>query len=91
LTPLVLLSWPMVIIFHFAGKSFDYVIASHILEHTNEPAMFLNELQGVSKAGYIEPPHAFMEHIIPYGLHRLRVSVQDDTLIITKKSYQAPN
>ncbi|MDA7723365.1 class I SAM-dependent methyltransferase [Pseudomonadales bacterium] len=69
----------------FKDKVFDYVIASHVLEHTTDPASFLAELQRVARAGYIETPDAFMERINPYKDHRLEVTVRNDALIIRKK------
>ena len=75
----------------FATKSFGFIIASHVLEHTADPSRFLDELSRVGKAGYIECPHAFMEQIIPYTFHRLQVRAERDALVITKKPSQAPN
>lgn len=69
----------------FKDKSFDYVIAAHVLEHTPYPEKFLAELQRVAKAGYIETPDAFMERINPYKDHRLEVTVRDKGLVIRKK------
>ena len=69
----------------FKDKSFDYVIAAHVLEHTPYPEKFLAELQRVSRAGYIETPDAFMERINPYKDHRLEVTVRDSGLVIRKK------
>lgn len=69
----------------FKDKSFDYVIAAHVLEHTPHPEKFLAELQRVAWAGYIETPDAFMERINPYKDHRLEVTLRDSCLIIRKK------
>lgn len=69
----------------FKDKAFDYVIAAHVLEHTSDPALFLEELQRVARAGYIETPDAFMERINPYKDHRLEVTVRDNALRIRKK------
>ena len=69
----------------FKDKSFDFVIASHVLEHSSDPERFLNELQRVAKAGYIEVPDAFMERINPYRDHRLEITVRQGRLIIRKK------
>jgi len=69
----------------FRDKTFDFVIASHVLEHSADPARFLSELQRVAKAGYIETPDAFMERMNPYRDHRLEVTVRDGRLIIRKK------
>ena len=40
----------------FKDKSFDFIIASHVLEHTDDPEKFLTEIMRVGKAGYIETP-----------------------------------
>lgn len=69
----------------FKDKSFDYVIASHVLEHSSDPEKFINELQRVAKAGYIEVPDAFLERINPYKDHRLEISLRNEVLQITKK------
>jgi ubiquinone/menaquinone biosynthesis C-methylase UbiE len=37
----------------FKDKSFDFVIASHVLEHSSDPERFLKELSRVAKGGYI--------------------------------------
>lgn len=70
----------------FRDKSFDFVIASHVFEHTTEPELFLQELQRVAKAGYIEVPDALMERLNPYRDHRLEVTVRDGKLIVRKKA-----
>jgi SAM-dependent methyltransferase len=70
----------------FKDKVFDFVIASHVLEHSSDPESFLSELERVAKAGYIETPDAFMERINPYWDHRLEVSHKDGKLVIKKKS-----
>jgi SAM-dependent methyltransferase len=69
----------------FRDKSFDFVIASHVLEHSGDPDNFLRELQRVAKAGYIETPDAFMERINPYWDHRSEVTVRDGVLEVRKK------
>ena len=69
----------------FRDKSFDFVIASHVLEHSPNPEKFLLELQRVAKAGYIETPDAFMERVNPYWDHRSEVTVRDEVLEIRKK------
>jgi len=69
----------------FKDKAFDFVIASHVLEHTSDPDAFLGELMRVGKAGYIETPDAFFERINPFRFHRLEVSKKDDSLEIFKK------
>ena len=70
----------------FKDNSFDFVIASHVLEHSSQPEKFLAELQRVAKAGYIEVPDAFMERINPYTDHKLEITCRKKKLIIKKKS-----
>jgi len=70
----------------FKDKVFDFVIASHVLEHTPYPEKFLSELQRVAKAGYIETPDAFMERINPYKDHKLEVTKRNGQLLIRKKA-----
>lgn len=69
----------------FKDDSFDFVIASHVLEHSADPEKFLSEIQRVAKAGYIEVPDAFMERLTHYGFHRLEITDKDGGLIIRKK------
>jgi SAM-dependent methyltransferase len=75
----------------FPDKTFDFVIASHVLEHTSDPDQFLRELQRVAKAGYIETPDAFMERVNPYLDHRLEVTSRDAGLVVKKKSQWNPD
>ncbi|MDP1955360.1 MAG: class I SAM-dependent methyltransferase [Polaromonas sp.] len=70
----------------FKDDSFDFVIASHVLEHSADPEKFLSEIQRVGKAGYIEVPDALMERLTHYWFHRLEISDKNGELIIRKKS-----
>jgi len=70
----------------FKDKAFDFVVASHILEHMAEPEKFLKELQRVGKAGYIETPNAIFERLMPYDIHCLEVMSVDGVLHIHKKA-----
>lgn len=70
----------------FKDKSFDFVIASHILEHMPNPEVFLSELQRVGKAGYIETPNFICERFIPCEAHCLEVGLVSETLQIHKKA-----
>jgi len=69
----------------FRDQAFDFVIASHVLEHSTDPARFLGELQRVARAGYIEVPDAFMERVNPYRDHRLEITVRSGRLLIRRK------
>ena len=69
----------------FRDQSFDFIIASHVLEHSTDPVKFLEELMRVGKSGYIEVPHAFAERISSYYDHRLELMVEEGVLKIWKK------
>jgi len=69
----------------FRDQSFDFIIASHVLEHSTNPDKFLSELMRVGKAGYIEVPHAFGERISSYYDHRLELMTENGVLKIWKK------
>lgn len=70
----------------FKDGSFDFVIASHVLEHSPQPEHFLSELMRVAKSGYIEVPDALMERLNPYLDHRLEITDRDGALVIRKKA-----
>ena len=69
----------------FKNDSFDFVIASHVLEHSKDPVLFLSEIQRVASAGYIEVPDAFFERLACYLDHRLEITDKKNELIIRKK------
>lgn len=69
----------------FRDDAFDFVIASHVLEHSLDVEAFLRELQRVALAGYIETPDAFFERVNPYTDHRFEVTDRMATLRIRPK------
>jgi len=69
----------------FKDHSFDFLIASHVLEHSRNPEKSLAEFQRVARAGYIEVPDALFERLFPYRDHRLEITVRDQRLVIRKK------
>ncbi len=75
----------------FKDKSFDFIIASHVFEHTTDVDAFLRELQRVGKAGYLETPDAFFERVNPYRSHRIEVTEDNGILRINKKSSPVPD
>ncbi|MGQ0811854.1 MAG: class I SAM-dependent methyltransferase [Nitrospiraceae bacterium] len=50
-----------VIALPFPSASFDYVYASHVLEHVLSPEAACGEIMRVGRAGYIETPSPFLE------------------------------
>ena len=75
----------------FKNKSFDFIIASHVLEHTDDPYRFLTELMRCGKAGYIETPEGWFEKMCAFTYHRLEVSANKEKLIIRKKPNWKPD
>ena len=48
----------------FKDNEFDFVIASHVLEHVKDFKFFINELERVSKKGYIEVPTKLEDNLV---------------------------
>ena len=73
----------------FKDKEFDFVIASHVLEHVEDPELFLKEIQRVSKSGYIEVPTKLEDNLVfenkKAHLWHLEFDDLKNKLIISKK------
>ena len=48
----------------FQDKEFDFVIASHVMEHVEDVEYFIKELERVSKKGYIELPTKLEDNLV---------------------------
>ena len=48
----------------FTDNQFDFVFASHVIEHIADLSFFLSELQRISKKGYIEVPSILEDNIV---------------------------
>ena len=48
----------------FKDKEFDFIIASHVVEHVEDISYFLNELARVGKKGYIEVPTKLEDNLV---------------------------
>jgi SAM-dependent methyltransferase len=70
----------------FKNDAFDFVILSHVLEHTFQPAQLLAEIQRVARRGYIETPAAWQEFLLPYTYHVSRVALNSGVLQIRIKN-----
>ncbi len=57
----------------FADNEFDYVIASHVAEHVEDPERLCRELSRVASAGYIETPGWLTDILLRESFHRWRV------------------
>ncbi len=48
----------------FKDKEFDFVIASHVIEHVEDVSFFIKELERVSSKGYIELPTSLEDNLV---------------------------
>jgi len=48
----------------FKDKEFDFVIASHVIEHVKDFEFFLKELERISNKGYIELPSRLGDNLV---------------------------
>ena len=74
----------------FKDKEFDFVIASHVIEHVKDVEIFIKELQRVSSKGYIELPTILEDNLVFENKkdHLWHMEFDDDKnqLIISKKT-----
>ena len=50
--------------FPFKDKEFDFVIASHVIEHVEDFEFFISELERISSKGYIELPTRLGDNLV---------------------------
>jgi len=48
----------------FKDKEFDFVVASHVIEHVEDIDFFIKELERVSRKGYIELPTMLEDNLV---------------------------
>jgi len=74
----------------FTDKEFDFVIASHVIEHVKDVEVFIQELQRVSSKGYIELPTKLEDNLVFENKkdHLWHMEFDDDKnkLIVSKKT-----
>ena len=73
----------------FKDKEFDFVIASHVMEHVEDIEYFIKELERVSYKGYIELPTKLEDNLVFENkndhLWHMDFDDVDLKLLITKK------
>ena len=79
----------------FEDNHFDFVIASHVLEHVEDYKFFISELERVSSKGYIELPTKLEDNLVFENkkAHLWQMDFDDDNskLLISKKlQYMEP-
>jgi SAM-dependent methyltransferase len=70
----------------FADQSFDFVYASHVIEHVADPVQAAAELARVAPRGYIECPRAWFEFVDASPFHRWLIDLVDGELQVRPKS-----
>lgn len=75
----------------FGDKEFDYVICNQVLEHTEDPARFIEEQCRVAKRGYMETPSLIGEFLFPKASHKWVILEIDDKLVLFEKSKMPGN
>ena len=74
----------------FAAGEFDFVIASHIAEHIDDPMRLCNELQRIAKRGYIETPGPLTEFLLPANSHKWIVRRRGNGLVFRNNYITKP-
>ena len=73
----------------FKDKEFDFVIASHVIEHVEDVDYFIKELQRISLKGYIELPTILEDNLVFENkkdhLWHMEFNDVDNQLNISKK------
>jgi ubiquinone/menaquinone biosynthesis C-methylase UbiE len=69
--------------FPFADDAFDYVIASHVIEHVQSPELFMQEIFRVGHGrGYLEFPQITYEYMFDFDVHRHVLGYEPQTQIL---------
>lgn len=75
----------------FKDKEFDYVICNQVLEHVDNPEIFIKELMRVAHRGYIETPSLLGEFLFPKDSHKWIILDIDGKLVMWEKSKMLGN
>ena len=73
----------------FKNNEFDFVIASHVIEHVEDVEFFIKELEKIKKKGYIELPTMLEDNLVFENrkdhLWHMDFDDVENTLLISKK------
>ncbi len=75
----------------FDDHAFDYVICNQVLEHAEDPSLFIEEIMRVGRRGYIETPTMLGELLFPKEAHKWVVLIIDGKLILYEKTRMPGN
>ena len=67
----------------YRANEFEYVYASHVLEHVHDPLKAIRELQRVGKYGYLEMPSVMLDWFCQHGnVHTRWMCLQSNNAIL---------
>jgi SAM-dependent methyltransferase len=67
----------------YGDNQFDYVIASHVIEHVEDPSAFMSEIFRVGRGrGYIEFPLPAYEYLYDFEVHKHFVWLDAETTTV---------
>lgn len=75
----------------FEDKEFDYVICNQVLEHVENPQIFIQEICRVGKRGYLETPSLIGEFLFPKESHKWVILDIDNKLVLYEKELMPGN
>ena len=75
----------------FKDKEFDYVICNQVLEHVENPEVFIKELTRVGKRGYIETPSLIGEYLFPKKSHKWVLLEIEKKIVMAEKNITGIN
>ena len=74
----------------FKNNEFDFVITSHVIEHVKDFTFFINEIERITKQGYIELPTRLGDNIVFENLEDhiwwFKYDDEQNTLIASNKN-----
>lgn len=70
----------------FKDKAFDYVYASHVVEHATDLGAMLREMSRVARAGFIECPNPLLERLLDPPQHRWYIANAGSGLLAAAKT-----
>ena len=73
----------------FHDGAFHLAIASHLVEHVDDPGAVVAELARVAAEGYVETPHRRFERLAPESNHLWAVEVREGALRCGPNPYAA--
>ena len=74
----------------FADRSFDYLVAAHVLEHAIDPVRMAGEFARVAPRGFVQVPSADAERVYGWPFHPWLVTRRGQTLVFRPKEHDAP-